>query len=344
LEVSTEGQLDLSTNQCFLTHEAIILLNASVGDEIQLTTTAGFQFLNVSGYGLALDKGVIGPVVFVSMETAQSIYHIRYPDDSVGKLLVEVDDIFQSPIIVNHISQLLDDDFIVSNLKAYPLELASTFLAQARTILLALVAAACFIAVFRVFSSFAMVFNERRYETGVVLAFGAPRSKVLMLLMSEIGAIGIFGAIFGGILGLMIGAIVIQFVSLLLSIMAISPTSNFIQSVNAIDPAMILLASIFGILMTLLAGYLPAWRASKGSVVESLGTGPLAPSPSKSAISPRIQTVIHRTLSIISLILVSLVLAQMISDLFNLRWFSSDIVRIASIPAFLIAVVAASPR
>jgi putative ABC transport system permease protein len=341
---STEGILDLSANQCFLTREAVNLLNLSVGDELQLTTTAGFQFLNVSGSGLALDKGVIGPVVFVSLETAHSIYHIRYPDSSVGKLLVEIDDIFRAPNIVNHISSILDEDYIVSNVKVYPLELASIFLTQARTILLALVVAAGFIAVFRVFSAFAMVFNERRYETGVVLAFGAPRPKVLMLFMSEIGTIGFVGAIFGGIIGLAMGAIVIQFVTLLLSITTISPTANFIQSVNAFDPVMVLMAGFFGILLTLFAGYLPAWRASRGSVIESLGSGPIAPSQNRSAVSKRARRQIQGALGIISLILVSLVILQVISDLFDLRLISSDFIRISSIPAFLLAVVTLSPR
>jgi ABC-type lipoprotein release transport system permease subunit len=43
---STEGILNLSDNQCFLTREAVNLLNLSIGDELQLSTTAGFQFLN----------------------------------------------------------------------------------------------------------------------------------------------------------------------------------------------------------------------------------------------------------------------------------------------------------
>ncbi|MFX0055862.1 MAG: ABC transporter permease [Promethearchaeota archaeon] len=341
---STEGILDFSNNRCFLTREAVNLLNLSVGDELQLSTTAGFQFLNVSGYGLALDKGVIGPVVFVSLETAHSIYHIRYPEDSVGKLLVEIDNIFGAPEVVNHISQLLGEDFIVSNVKMYPLELANIFLAQARTILLALVAAACFIAVFRVFSAFAMVFNERRYETGVVLAFGAPRAKVLMLFMSEIGTIGLIGAFFGGILGLAMGAVVIQFAVLLLSIMAISPTSSFIASVNAIDPMLMLLAGLIGIFLTLLAGYLPAWRASKGSVVESIGSGPIAPSQRKGAVTPKTRRRIQWVLISISAVLVALVFVQMFSDLFGLHWISSDLIRIASIPAFLMAVVSLSPK
>jgi ABC-type lipoprotein release transport system permease subunit len=341
---STEGSLDLSNNQCFLTREAVNLLNLSVGDELQLSTTAGFQFLNVSGYGLALDKGVIGPVVFVSLETAHSIYHIRYPDYSVGKLLVEIDDIFQAPTIVNHISIILEEDYIVSNVKAYPLELANIFLAQARTILLALVAAACFIAVFRVFSAFAMVFNERRYETGVVLAFGAPRSKAILLFMSEVGTIGVMGAIFGSILGFALGVIVIQFVTLLFSLIAISPATNFIQSVNAVDPVMTLLAGVFGILLTLFAGYLPAWRASRESVVESLGTSPIASSPSRGAVSEQSRKLIHRVLGIISMLLVSFVFLQIVSDLFDFHWISSDFIRIASIPAFLIAVVTLSPK
>ncbi|MFW9967222.1 MAG: ABC transporter permease [Candidatus Thorarchaeota archaeon] len=341
---ATEGILNLSRNQCYLTREAITLLNISVGHELQLTTTAGFQFLNVSGYGLALDKGVIGPVVFVSLETAHSIYHIRYPDNAVGKLLVEVDDVFRTPSIVNHISNIVGDDFIVSNVKAYPLELASIFLNQARVILLALVVAACFIAMFRVFSAFAMVFNERRYETGVVLAFGAPRSKILLLLISEIGTIGFMGAILGGILGLAMGVLVIQFIVLLLSIIAISPASNFIRSVNAIDPLMILLAGVFGMLLTLIAGYLPAWRASRGNLVESLGTGPIAPSQRMGAVSQKTKKRIHGALIVLSILLVSLVLFQMLSDLFTLHWISSDVIRISSIPAFLVAVVTLSPR
>ncbi|MHA2303651.1 MAG: ABC transporter permease, partial [Candidatus Thorarchaeota archaeon] len=341
---STEGSVDLSDNQCFLTREAVNILNLSVGDELQLTTSAGFQFLNVSGYGLALDKGAIGPVIFVSLETAHSIYHIRYPDNSVGKLLVEIDDIFQAPNIVNHIEIILDDDYIVSNVKVYPLELANIFLTQAQTILLALVAAACFIAVFRVFSAFAMVFNERRYETGVVLAFGASRPKMFMLFMSEIGTIGVMGAFFGSLLGLAMGVIVVQFVTLLLSIIAISPATNFIQSVNAVDPVMTVLAGVFGILLTLFAGYLPAWRASRESVVESLGTGPIAPSPSRGAVSEQSRKLIHGILGIISLLLVSLVFFQIISDLFDFHWLSSDFIRIASIPALLIAVATLSPK
>jgi putative ABC transport system permease protein len=245
---------------------------------------------------------------------------------------------------VNHIEIILDDDYIVSNVKVYPLELANLFLTQAQTILLALVAAACFIAVFRVFSAFAMVFNERRYETGVVLAFGASRTKMFMLFMSEIGTIGLMGAFFGGLLGLAMGVIVIQFVTLLLSIIAISPATNFIQSVNAVDPVMTVLAGVFGILLTLFAGYLPAWRASRESVVESLGTGPIATSPSRGAVSEQSRKLIHGILGIISLLLVSLVFLQIISDLFDFHWLSSDFIRIASIPALLIAVAALSPK
>ena len=341
---TTEGNLDLSDKQCFLTREAVNLLNLSVGDELQLSTTAGSQYLNVSGCGLALDKGVIGPVVFVSLETAHSIYHIRYPEGSVGKLLVEIDDIFRAPDIMARISGLLGEDFIISNVKMYPLKLANTFLAQARTILLALVAAACFIAVFRVFSAFAMVFNERRYETGVVLAFGASRTTVLMLFMSEIGTIGLIGAAFGGFLGLAMGAIVIHFAILFLSIMTISPTLNFIASIQAVDPFLLLLAGLSGIFLTLLAGYIPAWRASRGSVVESIGAGPIAPSQRKGAMNHDTRRRIQRIMVLISVLLVSIVFIQMSSDLFRLHLISSDIIRIGSIPAFLMAAISLSPK
>ncbi|MHA2433052.1 MAG: ABC transporter permease, partial [Candidatus Thorarchaeota archaeon] len=170
---ASEGTVNLTGSGCFISREAMTLLNVTVGEELELYTTAGLQFLNVTGVGLAVDKGIAGPVVFVSLEKAMDIYHLRYPDSSVGKLLIEVDDVFSTPSVLNQVGILFGDDFVLTNLKIYPLQLATLFLTQARTILLSLVLASCFIATFRVFSAFAMVFGERKYETGVVLAFGA---------------------------------------------------------------------------------------------------------------------------------------------------------------------------
>jgi ABC-type lipoprotein release transport system permease subunit len=341
---ATEGTVDLSGSGCFISREAKALLNVTVGEEVELYTTAGLQFLNVTGVGLAVDKGIAGPVVFVSLEKAMDIYHLRYPDGSVGKLLIEVDDVFSTPSVSNRVQNMFGDDFVLTNLKIYPLQLANLFLTQARTILLALVLAACFIATFRVFSAFAMVFGERKYETGVVLAFGASRSTVIGLLLSEVGTIGVVGAIAGGILGIGMGAVVLDFILLVLNITAISPTTRFLSTAYIVDVWSLLGAGMLGVGLTILAGYVPAWRAVRESVATSLASGPIPVVRRKGAISKKARRQIHVLLSFIAGVLALLVMVQVVSDIFSLYIVSEDFLRIASIPAFLLVIVVVSPK
>ena len=341
---ATEGTVDFSGGGCFITREAMAILNVTVGEELELYTTAGLQFLNVTGVGLAVDKGIAGPVVFVSLEKAMDIYHLRYPDGSVGKLLVEVDDVFSSPHVLNQIQFIFGDDYVLTNLKIYPLQLANLFLTQARTILLSLVLAACFIATFRVFSAFAMVFGERKYETGVVLAFGASRATVIGLLLAEVGTIGTVGAIMGGIIGIGMGAVVLDFILLVLNITAISPTTRFLSTVYIVDFWSLLGAGMLGVGLTLIAGYVPAWRAVRESVATSLASGPIPVVRRRGAISKKTRRQIHLLLVIVASGLALLVAVQVVSDIFGLYLVSEDFLRIASIPAFLLATIAVSPK
>ncbi|MFX1416422.1 MAG: ABC transporter permease [Promethearchaeota archaeon] len=341
---ATEGTLDLSGSGCFISREAKAILNVTVGEELELYTTAGLQYLNVTGVGLAVDKGIAGPVVFISLEKALDIYHLRYPDGSVGKLLVEVDDVFSTPSVSNQVQILFGDDFVLTNLKVYPLQLATLVLTQARTILLSLVLAACFIATFRVFSAFAMVFGERKYETGVVLAFGASRTTVIGLLLAEVGTIGIVGAIAGGILGIGMGAVVLDFILLVLNITAISPTTRFLSTAYIVDVWSLLGAGLLGVGLTVLAGYVPAWRAVRESVASSLASGPIPVVRREGAISRNARRQIHILLSIVAAVLSILVVVQVASDIFSLYLISEDFLRIASIPAFLLTIVVISPK
>lgn len=341
---ATEGSVDLTAAGCFLTREAVELLNVSIGEELKLVTWPGSQFFNVTGYGLAIDKGVFGPVVFISIETAWENYHIRYPDHSTNKLLVELYDVFAAPTAVEYVKAMCGEGFSVTNLKVYPVKVASVFLGQARTILSALVAASCFISAYRVFSSFAIMFGQRRYETGVFLAFGATRSNVLVLLLSEIGVIGVVGAALGITLGVGVAAVILNFVVIMSRIIIVAPTTQYFQSIEGLDPGSILGACVFGIVLTLLAGYVPAWRASHDSVVVSLGSSPLPSASRRKKLAPISRTRLQTLFMVTAFGLTSLVVLQALTDVLSLNIFSSDAVRILSIPAFLLLTAFLSPK
>lgn len=341
---ATGGSVDLSADGCFITNEAVELLNLSLGNVVLLRTTAGLTWFNVTGCGLAVDKGVIGPAAFISLERAWEIYNIKYEAHSSNKLLVELYDVFAAPAATEYIKAVCGEGFTVTNLKVYPLRLSSLFLDQARTVLLALVAASCFTAVFRVFSSFAMIFGQRRYETGVVLAFGASRSQVLALFLAEVGTIGIIGAGLGVCLGLIIGSVVLNFLVLLSRITLVATTSQYFNDLSTIDPLGVLLACAFGLVLTLIAGYLPAWRASRESVASSLGSGALPATGAGKTLSVSGRRRVHAALGVTALVMTFVVVLQTVSDIFSLHFMTLDAIRMMSVPALLLLVAALSPK
>lgn len=341
---ATKGSNKLTGRNCFVTTQVMELLNLSLGEELRLDTSAGHQFFNVSGYGLAIDKGVVGPAVFVSLEYAWEIYTIRYPNHSVNKLLVEIEDVFAARRTTKSIEGILGEEYVVTNLKTYQLKIAELFLNQANTILLALVGAAVFVAAFRVFSSFSMLFSQRKRESGVLLAFGGSRKDLLFILISEIGIIGLTGALLGGVIGVILSRVILQLIIATSRIIYLAPTAAFFGGAAGISFWGLIASGLFGVGITLISGIVPAWQASKESIANNLGKGTVHTSASGSETgfepSKKLQRIILGTSALLCL----LVAIQMAIDFLNLGLFSSDVIRIGSVPILLLTVVALSPR
>ncbi|MHA2262348.1 MAG: ABC transporter permease [Candidatus Thorarchaeota archaeon] len=340
----SQGELDLDEDGCFLTRQASEILNLTLGDELSINLSSGLHFFNVTGIGHAIDKGVVGPMVIISLEKAWEVYNIRYADNSFNKLMVEVYDLFEIPVLKYQIESNVGPDFRISNMKAYHLEIAEAFLSQARLILYTLVMIACFIAAFRVFSSFANVFGERRHETGVMLAFGTARKNMLVKLLAEVGTIGIAGSVIGALVGIAIGTVVLQFMVLASQIAAVAPTTQFFQATSVLDPMSLVMAGTAGFSLALLSGLLPAWRAINEPVVRSLGAGAIPATQQGGAISERARRFLHLGIAVTAVLMCSVVLIQIVSDLFRLYIIQDDNIRVLSIPAFILAVVAISPK
>ncbi|MGY5874756.1 MAG: FtsX-like permease family protein [Candidatus Thorarchaeota archaeon] len=340
----TAGELDLSDQGCFVSGEARDLLGFDLGEEINFTVTSGIHFLDVTGTGLVIDKGLFGPVVFVSLETAWDIFSILFKENSVNTLLIEVDDVFATPYQVNHISSLMGNQFVITNLKEYHLRLVNSFMTYARSILGALAISSFFIAWSRVMSSFAKVFGERKYETGVMLAFGGSQRHVMAVFLSELLIIGILGAIMGAIIGALMGNVFLNILQLQAGLGAIGTTVQFFNSPYSIDFGSLLLAGAAGVGITVVSGYVPAWRASREPLVKSLGTGLMATHTSSLKISPRTARIIWISSALASILLLGIVTLQVASDLLNLRFISNDYLRLLSIPAILLVLASLSPR
>lgn len=339
----SNGTASINGDYCFMSDAAIRLTNLSIGHTIELYTSAGTHFFEIAGSGNALDKGVIGPAVFIHIEEAWRIYGIRYPNNSSNKLLVEVDNVFAIPSLVDGFSSSFGPDFIVSNQKSHNLWFVSLFLSQTDIILGALILGAIFVAALRVFSSYSLIFSERKFETGLMRAYGASNKQVVIILLSEIAVVGITGAIIGIIVGVVTSSMMSQIVNSMLVIQNPIQADIFFQPTIVLNPVLFLLAGVLGVLLTIIAGSIPAITATRNPVVESLTTAHSGVA-SPASIPSRYSELTKRTLQLISILLISLVILQIASDILHLGPIRNDWVRTIAIPAFILFVAGFSDR
>ena len=117
---------------------------------------------------------------------------------------------------------------------------------------------ALLIGIFGIANTMAMSVYERTREIGILRALGWKRGQVLILIQLEAATLGLGG----GFLGIVFGCCALHLLA------SLPQTASLVSA----SPPVPLLAEALGIavLAGLIAGALPAWRASQLSPVEAL--------------------------------------------------------------------------
>lgn len=113
---------------------------------------------------------------------------------------------------------------------------------------------------FGIINTMYVIVTEKIKEIGIMKSVGATNGSILTLYMMQSGFYGLFGAIFG--IGIGIIATYLFEVSM--------RSAGFSFLTIGIEPSIIIGLLFFGFVIGLLSGYLPARRASKMNIVESL--------------------------------------------------------------------------
>lgn len=236
-------------------------LGVKVGDKFILPTTVGNVKLTV--IGLRPAQALAGnEQILVTLTDAQKWLNL---DGDVNTIEANLNTTDQSArnAIQNVIQDRLGSNYHLGALGNGSELLASLQTSQAALNLLGFLA--LFMGGFIIFNTFRTIVAERQHDIGMLRAVGASRRTIIALFLAEGLLQGIIGTAVGMGLGYLLGVGIIQIESVVME--------QFIHiklGAPTVDPSLVSIAILLGVGVTLFAGLLPAFAASRVTPLEAL--------------------------------------------------------------------------
>jgi putative ABC transport system permease protein len=246
-----EGQPLAGDNDALLDPGLAASLDLQPGQLVEIWSPAGSTRLRLAGvFQPQASSAVAGGQMIVSLACARRLFDLPQRVNSIQVLLTDAAD----PLIVQvAIARRLPAGLIVQP-PGMRGESARATLLSAEQGLSALSVVSLVAATFVILNTFLLNFGERRKQMAVLRSLGATRAQVLRLLLSETLLFGMAGAGLGcgGGIALAVGLnyAMQRFLGVALPPMKLSA-----------EP--FVLAAILGPGVSLIAAWLPAWRASR---------------------------------------------------------------------------------
>ena len=230
------------------------------GDVIELVTVDGFQPFRIIGLlsqaGIAEDR--FGRVALVSLKTAQEAFGLG---DRAGHVSVMLAPGASADAVEERLPEALREDYLVLRPPEIETEIL-TALSDLRPLLLVFAAVALFVATFLIYNTIGISVAERVRLLGLLRAVGTTDFQIVRLVLAEAAILGLQG----GIVGILAGAWVAGSLSQVLA--GLQEVRLETGAVLAVEDAAVSLA--LGVGLAVLAGFVPAVRASRVSPVEAM--------------------------------------------------------------------------
>ncbi|MBI4388209.1 MAG: lipoprotein-releasing ABC transporter permease subunit [Candidatus Omnitrophica bacterium] len=272
-----------STGRAMIGEELARLLNVSVGDMVSIISPAmdrksisealkkptAVPFLVSGIFHLGMSDFDSG-LVLINLNQGQKLYRLG---DRVSGVSLRIADVEQADALKKTVRDHLDATFVVRSW----IDLNRNFfsaLKVEKAVMAILLSLIILVAAFNIVSSLTMVVMEKTKDIGILRALGATAGKISQIFLLEGFMIGIVGVVLGAVLGLLLA-------------FNLNPVSDFIErwtgfsvfpndiyffdqipvSVNFQDVWVIVMAAL---LMSLVAGFYPAYQAARLRPVEAL--------------------------------------------------------------------------
>lgn len=198
--------------------------------------------------------------LFVPMATAQRLYKSI---DRVSYVAVKVDDLTRTDGYIEKIKEAVSLG-VVSDKQL--LKSVLTIVGTVNITLQLIAAVSVLAAAFGIINTMLTATYERKREIGILQALGAKQSTIFSMFMLESGFYGFLGGILGVVVGLLVSILATPYI-----------TQNAFTSLikgsgtgTTIDFKVIIGSILFSVIVAIVAGVYPAWRAAKLTPVEAI--------------------------------------------------------------------------
>ncbi|NUL02595.1 ABC transporter permease [Streptomyces lunaelactis] len=273
----TDGSGPVKGSQIALDEDSAAKGKYRVGDTVRVATNGPVKEYTLSGVFTTEDGAVNagGSLVLFDTPVAQKLYlQPGYFEDVTIAAAAGASD----QKILDEVKPLLPKDAQAQTGKQLAADQAREIeegLSNLNTMLLAFAAIALFVGVFLIANTFTMLVAQRTRELALMRAVGASRRQVKRSVMLEALVVGALASVIGFVLGI---GLATGLRSAMGSFGAKVPAGPLIVS-----PTAIIAALAVGVLVTVLAAWLPARRAAKIPPVAAMGSAHL-PATTKSLV------------------------------------------------------------
>ncbi|MCL1878052.1 MAG: ABC transporter permease [Defluviitaleaceae bacterium] len=262
-ETKTFRNWDMYAGEYFSSqdHEAIIIgqgimnrFDLGVGDELEVRRGEMFTVVGI----LASTSSNDDTNVFMPLSVAQRVFD---REGSVSYMSATVDDMARFDYFYASIHSVANNVNVATNEQL--LGAVLTIIGSVNVTLQAVAGVALIAAAFGIINTMMTAVYERRREIGIMRAIGGRSSVIFRIFVIESGLYGLLG----GILGIVVGIIVSVFAA------PIIQGDEMLMGLEAgvnIDAVLIVSAIGFSLVISILSGLFPAWKASKLTPVEAI--------------------------------------------------------------------------
>ncbi|MFG2985349.1 ABC transporter permease [Streptomyces sp. NPDC048258] len=262
----TEGSGPTKDDQIALDTASAAAGKYKVGDKVRVATNGPVKEYNLAGVFTTEDGAVNagGSLVLFDTAVAQELYLKPgfYEELSVG---AEAD--ASADRLLAEIKPLLDENTKAQTGAALAAEQAKMIeqaMSGMSTGLLIFAGVSLFVGIFLIYNTFTMLVAQRTRELALLRAVGANRGQVKRSVLAEAGVVGLVSSVIGLAAGIGLAVAMRSAMDLFDAKIPAGPL--------IIAPGTVVVALIIGVLVTMLAAWLPARRTAKIAPVAAMGS------------------------------------------------------------------------